>query len=423
VLFAGSLSAVTATALTATPAAAATVPGPPSGWTTVFSDSFPGAAGSAPSAQNWFYDIGTGYGNNEVEHTTNSASDINQGGNGHLVIQANDPAGTWTSAKIESTRDDFQAPAGGELEMTASIQQPNPAGPLGYWPAFWALGAPLRTTGTWPQAGEIDMLEDINGHNLASQNLHYGSNGQSGPHWSACPGNGSTCQTGYHAYTVLIDRRNTRSESLQFSVDNTVTQTVTESSVGTSAWQAAIDHGFYLILNLAIGGTWPDADCGCTAPTAATTPGAAMSVGYVAVYEYKGNSTPAATARATGPLAGPGGGCLANAGSLNTEWNPIDLAACDGSAGEQWSLYSDGTLRVQGGCLSGYAPSRTSGGGTAWYPCVGTSAQQWTQQSNGTLYNPSASLCLTAGSATVKPASLSLARCTGAATQKWVLPT
>ena len=190
--------------------------------------------------------------------------------------------------------------------MTASIQQPNPAGPLGYWPAFWALGAPLRTTGSWPQAGEIDMLEDINGHNLASQNLHYGSNGQSGPRWSACPGNGSTCQTGYHAYTVLINRLNTRSESLQFLIDNTVEQTVTESSVGTSAWQAAVDHGFYLILNLAIGGTWPDADCGCTAPTAATTSGGSMSVGYVAVYEYKGNSTPTATTRATGPLAGPG---------------------------------------------------------------------------------------------------------------------
>jgi hypothetical protein len=415
VLFASGLSAATATALTATPAAAVTVPGAPSGWTTVFSDSFSGAAGSAPSAQNWFYDIGTGYGNNEVEQTTNSPSNIYQDGNGHLVIQANDTAGAWTSAKIESTRDDFQAPAGGELEMTASIQQPNPAGPLGYWPAFWALGAPLRTTGSWPQAGEIDLLEDINGHNLASQNLHYGSNGQSGPRWSACPNNGSTCQTGYHTYSVLIDRRNTRSESLQFSIDNTVTQTVTESSVGPSAWQAAVDHGFYLILNLAIGGTWPDADCGCTAPTAATTSGGSMSVGYVAVYEYKGNSTPTATARATGSLAGPGAGCLANAGSLNAEWNQVDLAACDGSAGEQWSPYSDGTLRVQGGCL-------TSSGGIYWYPCVGTSQQQWTRQSNGTLYNPSARLCLTAGSATAKPTSLSLARCTGATTQKWVLP-
>ena len=43
VLFASGLSAATATALTATPAAAVTVPGAPSGWTTVFSDSFSGA--------------------------------------------------------------------------------------------------------------------------------------------------------------------------------------------------------------------------------------------------------------------------------------------------------------------------------------------------------------------------------------------
>ena len=180
------------------------------------------------------------------------------------------------------------------------------------------------------------MLEDINGHNLASQNLHYGSNGQSGPRWSACPNNGSTCQTGYHTYTVLIDRRNTRSESLQFSIDNTVTQTVTESSVGTSAWQAAVDHGFYLILNLAIGGTWPDADCGCTAPTAATTSGGSMSVGYVAVYEYRGNSTPTATARATGPLAGPGPAAWPTRGrstpsGTRSTWPPA--TAAPGSSG------------------------------------------------------------------------------------------
>jgi hypothetical protein len=31
--------------------------------------------------------------------------------------------------------DDFAAPPGGKLEMTASIEQPHPASGLGYWPA------------------------------------------------------------------------------------------------------------------------------------------------------------------------------------------------------------------------------------------------------------------------------------------------
>jgi hypothetical protein len=87
----------------------------------VFGDNFAGPAGSAPSAANWFYDIGTGYGTGETEQTTNSTNNVYLDGNGHLVLKAISSGGTWTSGRIESTRDGFQAPPGGELEMTASI--------------------------------------------------------------------------------------------------------------------------------------------------------------------------------------------------------------------------------------------------------------------------------------------------------------
>src|SRR5271170_4893397 len=141
-LLASCLTTVAVTAVVGVPAAYAdTVPPPPAGFTTVFGDNFAGAAGSAPSAANWFYDIGSGYGTGEIENTTNSTNNAYLDGNGHLVLKAIDNGGTWTSARLESTRDDFQAPSGGELEMTAEIQQPNPANGLGYWPAFWALGS------------------------------------------------------------------------------------------------------------------------------------------------------------------------------------------------------------------------------------------------------------------------------------------
>src|ERR1700734_1555068 len=204
-LAAGSLTAVVAYPLAAPAAMAGTAPAPPAGWNTVFSDNFAGAAGSAPSAANWFYDIGTGYGTGEHEQTTNSTSNVYLDGNGHLVLKATDSNGTWTSGRIESTRDDFQAPAGGQLEMTASIEQPNPANGLGYWPAFWALGSPMRTGGGWPTSGEIDMMEDVNGLNQASQTLHDASSSP-GHALTACPGAGSSCQTGYHTYTVIVDR-------------------------------------------------------------------------------------------------------------------------------------------------------------------------------------------------------------------------
>src|SRR5271154_3620205 len=240
-LLAGGLVTVAITTVAGAPAAYADpVPPPPAGFTTVFGDNFAGPAGSAPSAANWFYDIGTGYGTGEIENTTSSTNNAYLDGNGHLVLKAIDNGGTWTSARLESTRDDFEAPPGGELEMTASIEQPDPANGLGYWPAFWALGSPGRMGGTWATEGELDMMEDVNGLNEASQTFHNSADSP-GHALIACPGAGSTCQTGYHTYTVIVDRTNTSAETMQFLMDGVVESTITEASVGTTAWQQAID--------------------------------------------------------------------------------------------------------------------------------------------------------------------------------------
>ena len=59
---------------------------------------------------------------------------------------------------------------------------------------------------------------------------------------------------------------------------------MTEAQIGTSTWQAAVDHGFFILLDVAIGGGFPNGVCNCSTPVAATSSGAAMSVGYVAVY-------------------------------------------------------------------------------------------------------------------------------------------
>ncbi|QMU69509.1 discoidin domain-containing protein [Streptacidiphilus sp. P02-A3a] len=421
-LFAACLGGtVTATLAVAPAALADTVPAASAGWTTVFGDNFAGPAGSAPSAANWFYDIGTGYGTGEIEQTTNSTNNAYLDGNGHLVLKATDNNGTWNSARLESTRDDFQAPAGGELEMTASIEQPNPANGLGYWPAFWALGSPMRAGGGWPTSGEIDMMEDVNGSNQASQTLHDAA-GSSGHALIACPNTSSSCQTGYHTYSVIVNRTNTSAETMQFLMDGTVEETITEASVGTTAWQEAVDHGFFIIWDLAMGGNYPDGVYGSTTPTAATTSGASMSVAYVAVYEQGGNSTPTATASATGEVTGLNGQCLVNENVLNTEGNPIGLSACDGDPGEQWSPYSDNTVRVQGGCLDVVSAGTTSGTDVDWYPCNGTNAQGWSHQSNGELVNPNSGLCLTdPGSNTT--ARLDIETCADTADQQWTLPT
>ena len=171
-----------------------------------------------------------------------------------------------------------------------------------------------------------------------------------------------------------------------------------------------------------MGGNYPDGISGETTPTSATTSGASMSVGYVAVYEEGGNSTPTGTATATGQLTGLNGLCMGNENSLNTEGNPIGLSACNGGAGQQWSPYTDSTVRVQGGCLDVVSAGTTSGTDVDWYPCNGTAAQNWTHESNGELVNPNSGLCLTdPGGNTAS--RLDIETCAASADQLWTLPT
>ncbi len=275
------------------PVAAATsaVPGPPSGWSTVFSDDFNGAAGSGPSSA-WMYDTGPGssFGTGEIETMTNSSSNVYLDGNGDLDITALGSGSSWTSGRIQTTSANVGAPAGGELEVTASIKQPSPASGTGYWPAFWMLGP-----GQWPENGEIDIMEDVNALSELSGTVHCGTDPGGpcnepdgiGSGLQACSG----CQSGYHTYTMILNRTNPSDESITFYLDGNQYFSVSEGQVGTATWQAAFDHNLSIIFDLAMGGGYPDGVCGCTAPTSATTSGGTMSVAYVAAYETNGSST------------------------------------------------------------------------------------------------------------------------------------
>jgi beta-glucanase (GH16 family) len=274
-----------ATMTIAAPAANADVPGPPSGWTTAFSDDFNGAAGSAPDSGNWVYDTGPGsnFGTGEIETMTNSTANTYLDGNGNLNITAlSDGNGNWTSGRIH-TGAIVGAPAGGQLEVTASIQQPNPGNGLGYWPAFWMLGP-----GQWPENGEIDILEDVNALSEHSGTFHCGTD----PGGPCNEGNGigsglqgcGGCQDGYHTYSVIVNRENTSAESITWYLDGNQFFQVNENQVDTATWQAAVDHNFMIIFDLAMGGGYPNGVCGCTSPSGGTTSGGTMSVAYVAAY-------------------------------------------------------------------------------------------------------------------------------------------
>ena len=57
-------------------------------WTLVWSDEFNGAVESPVDSAKWVFDIGGGWGNNELEYYTNSTRNASMDGNGNLVITA-----------------------------------------------------------------------------------------------------------------------------------------------------------------------------------------------------------------------------------------------------------------------------------------------------------------------------------------------
>jgi chitodextrinase len=278
--------------------AGATVPAPPSGFTTMFSDDFSGAAGTGVSTSNWLYDTGHCYpgcpagnwGTGEVENMTTSTANVFQDGAGHLDIKPiRDASGNWTSGRIETQRTDFDPGAGGVLIMQGSLQQPNVSGAAaaGYWPAFWSLGAPFRGVYTnWPQAGEIDIMEDINGLSSVFGTLHCGSSPGGPCNETTGLGSGqracSGCQTGFHTYAVQVDR-SVSPEQIRFYLDGANYFTVNSGQVDATTWNNAVHHGFFMILNVAMGGSFPGAFGG--GPTASTASGVPMVVDYVAVYK------------------------------------------------------------------------------------------------------------------------------------------
>ena len=274
--------------------------------------------------------------------------------------------------------DSFAAPAGGEMEVSASIKQPNPSSGLGYWPAFWMLGAGFRASGAgtsgtmdcanWPSTGEIDIMEDVNALSEHSGTLHCGTDPGGPCNETTGLGSGlqacSGCQTGYNTYSVIVNRTNTSDESVTWYLNGTAYYTVTESQVGTATWQAAVDHGFFLILDVAIGGGYPNGVCGCTSPSSSTSSGAAMSVGYVAVYTTTGASASPSPSPSATSSSGSGGG----ASCSTTATADISADCYRGSAGSISVTAASGDSNPSG--VDGNQVAQLSNGDYLEYPGI-----------------------------------------------------
>ena len=163
----------------------------------------------------------------------------------------------YTSGRINTQKKhDFQY---GRFEVRAKV----PSG-KGFLPAFWMMPTDESFYGQWPKCGEIDIME-VHGSALSTSygTLHFGE-----PHTQkqgsyTLPDGQENFSEAFHVFACEWDPGEFR-----FYVDGHLFYTVNDwftkkPGFGEVAYPAPYDQPFYLILNLAVGGSWvgyPDED-------------------------------------------------------------------------------------------------------------------------------------------------------------------
>jgi O-glycosyl hydrolase len=141
----------------------------------------------------------------------------------------------------------------------------------------------------------------------------------------------------------------------------------------------------------------------------------------VGTYVWADAGTSVPTGGHTGQIVGLGGKCIDVAGASSANGTAVQLYTCNGTAAQQWTVGTDGTVKALGKCLDVAAASSTNGTKVQIYDCNGTTAQQWAAGSGGTL--ASLGKCLDAtGSSSADGTKLQIWTCGTAANQKWTLP-
>ena len=287
--------------VTSVSAATAKVSSP---YTLLWSDEFTGDAGLPPSVQTssgapdanrpWQTTIsGQGGGNRERQYYTDGVVQYNTDGTvahyaveldgtGNLLLNAAKPqaandnhpstsAGTscWYGAcEFVSGRIDTHDRVGfknGLLEIRVKIPSDSST-----WPAFWMLGANHSSVG-WPASGEIDIMETAS---TVDRGYSYFGSLHAPYYYGAAPMTKQLSDlnlySGYHTFGIL--RTPTK---VEFRYDGKPYYTATKAAATALAPAGAdpariwpFDQEFYMILNLAMGGTLGGGPGGYAKPNA-----------------------------------------------------------------------------------------------------------------------------------------------------------
>ncbi|MEO1576661.1 MAG: glycoside hydrolase family 16 protein [Pseudomonadota bacterium] len=237
----------------------------------VWSDEFDG---DSVDLTKWEFQIGDGselgipgWGNNEKQwYTANNATVAD----GKLTIEAREETVgnfDYTSSRLRTLgRGDWTF---GRFEMRAKLPSTQ-----GMWPAFWMLSSFPEAYGVWAASGEIDIMESVGSDpDRIFGTIHYGGE---------FPGNLSTSETyspstdvsdEFHVYAIEWD-----ADEIRWYVDDTLYAVQNAWSSTAGPYPAPFDQPFYILLNVAVGGSFPGA------PSVDTVFPVTMEVDYVRVY-------------------------------------------------------------------------------------------------------------------------------------------
>lgn len=206
----------------------------------VWADEFDGRG--LPDSSRWQYEVGR-VRNNEAQYYTRERLENARVEDGTLVIEGRREAfegAEYTSASLTSRASWTY----GRFEVRARL----PPG-RGTWPAIWTLGTNIKDVG-WPTCGEIDIMEHVGfDPGRVHANVHTGAyNHVRRTH------KGSSILVArpddeFHVYSA-----DWSPQRIEFFVDGRRYFSFARESGGTAVWP--FDAPQYLILNLAIGGTW-----------------------------------------------------------------------------------------------------------------------------------------------------------------------
>jgi len=178
----------------------------------------------------------------------------------------------YTSARLHTANK--QSWKYGKIAARIKLPQGN-----GIWPAFWMLGANIDENGgdtPWPQCGEIDILELYGSKDdgVVEANLHYADSSDSHTMMGAVPfklEEGKFADE-FHAFELEWDEK-----EVKWFVDGQ--QYASMSIAGDELTE--FHEEFFILLNLAVGGTWAGR------PDNTTTFPQHMYVDWVRVYKSK----------------------------------------------------------------------------------------------------------------------------------------